>query len=79
MGLAFLKLFSSMQVSVASDSMCNYMSRDVTASIGYDYILQQCCLRGKIDSNGCAAAFLEERLNMGLNFLLSAEDVSLAR
>ncbi|XP_060174919.1 uncharacterized protein LOC132605728 isoform X2 [Lycium barbarum] len=32
----------------------------------------QCCLRGKIDSNGCAAAFLEERLNRGLNFLLSA-------
>lgn len=33
----------------------------------------QCRLRGKIDSNGCVAAFLEERLNMGLNFILSAE------
>ncbi|CAH2041094.1 unnamed protein product [Thlaspi arvense] len=32
-----------------------------------------CRLRGKIDSNGCTAAFLEERLNMGLNFILSAE------
>ncbi len=31
------------------------------------------CLRGKIDSNGIVAAFLEERLNMGLNFILSAE------
>ncbi|KAL6516479.1 hypothetical protein OROGR_019784 [Orobanche gracilis] len=33
----------------------------------------ECRLRGKIDSNGVVAAFLEERLNMGLNFVLSAE------
>ncbi|KAK2966586.1 hypothetical protein RJ640_025271 [Escallonia rubra] len=63
----------SEKVSLASDFMFNYMSRDVTASLGYDYILRQCRLRGKIDSNGCTAAFLEERLNMGLNFILSAE------
>ncbi|RVW72302.1 Mitochondrial import receptor subunit TOM40-1 [Vitis vinifera] len=63
----------SEKVSLASDFMYNYMSRDVTASFGYDYILRQCRLRGKIDSNGCTAAFLEERLNMGLNFILSAE------
>ncbi|KAL0369868.1 UNVERIFIED_CONTAM: Mitochondrial import receptor subunit TOM40-1 [Sesamum angustifolium] len=39
------------------------------------YILRKtmCRLRGKIDSNGVVAAFLEERFNMGLNFLLSAE------
>uniref|UniRef100_M1BSL5 Mitochondrial import receptor n=1 Tax=Solanum tuberosum TaxID=4113 RepID=M1BSL5_SOLTU len=49
------------------------MSRDVTTSVGYDYIPWQCRLRGKIDSNDCVAAFLEERLNMGLNFILSAE------
>ncbi|RXH78934.1 hypothetical protein DVH24_034141 [Malus domestica] len=61
------------KVSLASDFMYNYMSRDVTASFGYDYILRQCRLRGKIDSNGTVAAFLEERLNMGLNFVLSAE------
>lgn len=30
-----------MQVSLASDFMYNYMSRDVTASVGYDYILRQ--------------------------------------
>lgn len=30
-------------------------------------------MRGKIDSNGVATALLEERLSMGLNFLLSAE------
>ncbi|KAA8550486.1 hypothetical protein F0562_002170 [Nyssa sinensis] len=63
----------SEKVSLASDFMYNYMSRDVTASFGYDYILRQCRVRGKIDSNGCTAAFLEERLNMGLNFILSAE------
>ncbi|PHT77941.1 Mitochondrial import receptor subunit TOM40-1 [Capsicum annuum] len=63
----------SEKVSLASDFMYNYLSRDVTASFGYDYFLRQCRLRGKIDSNGCVSAFLEERLNMGLNFILSAE------
>ncbi|KAG7029071.1 Mitochondrial import receptor subunit TOM40-1 [Cucurbita argyrosperma subsp. argyrosperma] len=63
----------SEKVSLASDFTYNYMSRDVISSLGYDYILRQCRLRGKIDSNGCVAAFLEERLNMGVNFILSAE------
>ncbi|XP_065868693.1 mitochondrial import receptor subunit TOM40-1 [Euphorbia lathyris] len=63
----------SEKVSLATDLMYNYLSRDVTASVGYDYILRQARLRGKIDSNGTATAFLEERLNMGLNFVLSAE------
>lgn len=31
------------------------------------------CFSGKIDSNGCTSAFIEEQLNMGLNFILSAE------
>jgi len=62
-----------LQVSLASDFMYNHMSKDVTASFGYDYLLRQCRLRGKIDSNGVVAAYLEERLNMGVNFLLSAE------
>ncbi|KAL6527394.1 hypothetical protein OROGR_016484 [Orobanche gracilis] len=35
--------------------------------------LPECRLRGKIDSNGVVTAFLEERLNMGLNFILSAK------
>lgn len=42
-----------MQVSLATDFMYNYMSRDVTASFGYDYILRQVisyCLL----SHGCA-------------------------
>ncbi|XP_075654793.1 mitochondrial import receptor subunit TOM40-1-like [Castanea sativa] len=63
----------SEKVSLASDFMYNYMSKDVTTSVGYDYILRQCRLRGKIDSNGCTSAFLEERLQMGLNFILSAK------
>uniref|UniRef100_A0A0E0CZU8 Mitochondrial import receptor subunit TOM40-1 n=1 Tax=Oryza meridionalis TaxID=40149 RepID=A0A0E0CZU8_9ORYZ len=63
----------SEKVSLASDFIYNHMSRDVTSSFGYDYMLRQCRLRGKIDSNGVVAAYLEERLNMGVNFLLSAE------
>ncbi|XP_073114442.1 mitochondrial import receptor subunit TOM40-1 [Elaeis guineensis] len=63
----------SEKVSLASDFMYNHMTRDVTSSFGYDYILRQCRLRGKLDSSGCVAAFLEERLNMGVNFILSAE------
>ncbi|XP_028072863.1 mitochondrial import receptor subunit TOM40-1-like [Camellia sinensis] len=31
----------SEKVSLASEFMYNYMSRDVTASVGYDYILRQ--------------------------------------
>lgn len=38
---------------------------------GYDFL--QCRLRGRLDTNGCVAAYLEERLNLGVNFLLSAE------
>ena len=33
----------------------------------------QCRLRGRIDTHGCIAAYMEERLNLGVNFLLSAE------
>ncbi|PHT44796.1 hypothetical protein CQW23_13954 [Capsicum baccatum] len=36
-------------------------------------ISEKCLLRGKIYFNGCVAAFSEERLNMGLNFIHSAE------
>lgn len=30
-----------MQVSLASDLMYKHMSRDVTASVGYDYVFRQ--------------------------------------
>lgn len=36
-----LILLCSAKVSLATDFMYNYMSRDVTASVGYDYILRQ--------------------------------------
>ena len=90
--------------------MWNWNAREPTAAFGYDYILRQCRLRGRIDTEGkvplrpqlshsnavhCSlannttqpgqdlarhvtsalqvAAYLEERLNVGVNFLLSAE------
>jgi len=35
--------------------------------------LVQCRLRGKIDTNGVATAYLEERFSPGINFVMSAE------
>ncbi|XP_062196463.1 mitochondrial import receptor subunit TOM40-1-like isoform X1 [Phragmites australis] len=63
----------SEKVSLASDFMYNQMTKDVTASFGYDYMLRQCRLRGKVDTNGVVSALLEERLTPGVNFVLSAE------
>jgi mitochondrial import receptor subunit TOM40 len=60
-------------VSLASDFLYNWNTKETTATVGYDYLLRQCRLRGRLDTNGCVAAFLEERLNLGVNFLLSAE------
>lgn len=39
------------QVSLATDFMYNYMSRDVTASVGYDYILRQVIFVSLITKN----------------------------
>lgn len=61
------------KVSLATDLMWNWNAREATASFGYDYILRQCRLRGRVDTEGKIAAFLEERINVGVNFLLSAE------
>lgn len=63
----------SEKVSLASDFLYNYSTREAMSSLGYDYLLRQCRLRGRIDSNGCVAAYLEERMNLGVNFILSAE------
>lgn len=56
-----IKLFISytkctFQVSLASELMCNYLSRDVTASFGYDYILRQVafflsCIQSQCETN----------------------------
>jgi hypothetical protein len=40
------------QVSLASDFMWNLNSREANASFGYDYVLRQCRLRGRIDTGG---------------------------
>lgn len=52
------------QVSLASDFMWNLNSREASASFGYDYILRQCRLRGRIDTGalcGLAAALAQLR------------------
>eukprot|EP00250_Pteridium_aquilinum_P033850 c6487_g1_i1 orf=684-1685(-) len=61
------------KVALATDFLYNSSTREAVCSLGYDYLLRHCRLRGRIDSNGCAATFLEERLNLGVNFILSAE------
>lgn len=61
------------KVALAADYMWNLNSREATASFGYDYTLRQCRLRGRVDSDGKVAAFLEERINPGVAFVLSAE------
>lgn len=51
-----------------------YLLVNLACAYSFIWILQlQCRLRGKLDSNGCVGAFLEERVNMGVNFILSAE------
>ena len=63
----------SEKVYLASELMWNWNAREATAAFGYDYILRQCRLRGRVDSQGVITAYLEERLNVGVNFVLSAE------
>ncbi|XP_057535710.1 mitochondrial import receptor subunit TOM40-1-like [Amaranthus tricolor] len=74
-GLAALSYVQKIneKVSLATEFAYNHMSKDVTAAVGYDAILRQARVRGKIDSNGCVTGLLEERLNMGFTFILSAE------
>ncbi|MCL7046237.1 hypothetical protein MKW94_027689 [Papaver nudicaule] len=61
------------KVSLAFDNMYNYKSGEETMSVGCDCVFTKCRLRGKIDSNGCVAGFLEQQLdNKGLNFVFSA-------
>jgi mitochondrial import receptor subunit TOM40 len=61
------------KVNLASDFMYNINSRESTASVGYDYILRQSRLRGRVDTDGKVAAFMEQRINPGFNFIISAE------
>lgn len=52
-GLCTMLCCAVLQVSLASDFMYNINTRDATATFGYDYILRQCRLRGRIDSGAC--------------------------
>lgn len=61
------------KVALAADFLHNWNSGESTATVGYDYVLRQCRLRGRVDTNGSVAAYLEERLNVGVNLLFSAE------
>ncbi len=67
------RLQPCLQVTLASDFMWNWNTREPAASFGYDYMLRQCRLRGKVDTDGKVGAYLEERVNVGVNFILSAE------
>ncbi|MCO5575743.1 hypothetical protein L7F22_029546 [Adiantum nelumboides] len=61
------------KVAIATDFLYNSSTRESVCTLGYDYLFRHCRLRGRLDSNGCAAAYLEERMNLGVNFILSAE------
>ncbi|KAI5018615.1 hypothetical protein ZWY2020_043503, partial [Hordeum vulgare] len=61
------------KVSLATDFMYHHMSKYVTASVGYDYIMRHSRLRGKVDTNGTVSALLEERINQHATLVLSAE------
>ena len=63
----------SEKAMLASDFLWNWNQRSATASVGYDYILRQCRIRGRIDNHGVVSTYLEERLNVGLNLIMSAE------
>lgn len=61
------------KVTLATDFLWHWATREATAAVGYDCILRQCRLRGKVDTNGVFSALLEERFSPGINFVLSAE------
>ncbi len=39
-------------MSLAADFLYNWNTREVNSAFGYDYILRQCRLRGRIDTEG---------------------------
>lgn len=40
------------QVTLATEFLWNWNNREANAAVGYDYILRQCRLRGRIDTDG---------------------------
>ncbi len=61
------------KITLATDFLYHWGTKEATATVGYDATLRQCRLRGKIDTNGVVTAYLEERFSPGINFVLSAE------
>eukprot|EP00877_Chromochloris_zofingiensis_P008556 jgi/Chrzof1/3954/Cz13g14220.t1 len=61
------------KITLASDLLWHWASREATATIGYDCILRQARLQGKIDTNGVVSCYIQERFAPGINFLLSGE------
>jgi mitochondrial import receptor subunit TOM40 len=61
------------KITLASDFLWHWQSREATATVGFDCMLRQCRLRGKIDTNGVVSTYVEERFAPGINFVLSAE------
>lgn len=61
------------KITLVSDFLWHWTQREATAAVGYDCMLRQCRLRGKMDTNGTVSCYIEERFAPGINFLLSAE------
>lgn len=61
------------KVTLATDLLWHWASREATATVGYDVSLRQARLQGKIDSAGVVSCYIMERFAPGINFLLSAE------
>lgn len=72
LSLAYVHRVSE-KVSLAADFLWNWQGREAAASFGYDYVLRQCRLRGRVDTDGRVGALLEERLNAGVTLVLSAD------
>lgn len=60
------------RIMMVSDLLWQWPSREATATIGYDCVLRQARLQGRVDTNGVVSCFVTERFGP-LNFLLSAE------
>lgn len=56
---------------MAADFIYNANIREATTSLGYDLYSSRAHVRGKIDSNGVLSAYLEERIQPAITFLLS--------
>lgn len=63
----------SPKVSLAAEFGFNFNTHESAALIGYNYELRQASFKGHIDSTGRVAGLLEQKLNLGVKFVLSGE------